>query len=193
MKSDTNLYTGYLFMCIPQFDPDILDICFMILDANPKYVSDADKDCSARRNPIYVTRVLSAMVGPPPCFWKSLDPIRMAVNQPVNGFSVGDYHGARENFLCAYIYSALSAGKTLPITLRLSLFLRATRFCDRNMQRIRALKQQYALFLLKNHSFKIFSFFFLMIQWLIMWRMTPLQHDPMTPWPHDTAQTAGLM
>lgn len=37
----------------------------MILDSNPKFVSDADQDCSARRNPIYVTRVLSAMVGRP--------------------------------------------------------------------------------------------------------------------------------
>ncbi|CAG03221.1 unnamed protein product, partial [Tetraodon nigroviridis] len=47
-----------------QFDPDILDICLKILDANPKFVSDADQDCSARRDPVYVTRVLSAMVGP---------------------------------------------------------------------------------------------------------------------------------
>eukprot|EP00064_Thunnus_orientalis_P022958 superscaffoldBa00008237_g23181 len=40
----------------------ILDICLKILDDNPKFVSDADQDCSARRNPIYVTRVLSAMI-----------------------------------------------------------------------------------------------------------------------------------
>lgn len=46
-----------------QFESGILDICLKILDENPKFVSDADKDCSARRNPIYVTRVLSAMVG----------------------------------------------------------------------------------------------------------------------------------
>lgn len=46
-----------------QFEPDILDVCLLILDSNPKFVSDADQDCSARRNPIYVTRVLSAMVG----------------------------------------------------------------------------------------------------------------------------------
>ncbi|KAI3357275.1 hypothetical protein L3Q82_015731, partial [Scortum barcoo] len=45
-----------------QFESGILDICFKILDENPKFVSDADKDCSARRNPIYVTRVLSAMI-----------------------------------------------------------------------------------------------------------------------------------
>ncbi|TKS77339.1 Protein-glutamine gamma-glutamyltransferase 2 [Collichthys lucidus] len=45
-----------------QFDPSILDICLMILDKNPKFIADADKDCSARRNPIYVTRVLSAMI-----------------------------------------------------------------------------------------------------------------------------------
>ncbi|XP_041801502.1 protein-glutamine gamma-glutamyltransferase 2-like isoform X2 [Chelmon rostratus] len=45
-----------------QFDPTILDICLKILDENPKFISDADKDCSGRRNPIYVTRVLSAMI-----------------------------------------------------------------------------------------------------------------------------------
>ncbi|XP_044206323.1 protein-glutamine gamma-glutamyltransferase 2-like [Thunnus albacares] len=45
-----------------QFGPGILDICLKILDKNPKFVSDADQDCSARRNPIYVTRVLSAMI-----------------------------------------------------------------------------------------------------------------------------------
>ncbi|XP_029995453.1 protein-glutamine gamma-glutamyltransferase 2-like [Sphaeramia orbicularis] len=45
-----------------QFESGILDICLKILDVNPKFVSDADKDCSGRRNPIYVTRVLSAMI-----------------------------------------------------------------------------------------------------------------------------------
>ncbi|XP_068996653.1 protein-glutamine gamma-glutamyltransferase 2-like [Embiotoca jacksoni] len=45
-----------------QFEEGILDICLKILDKNPKYISDADKDCSARGNPVYVTRVLSAMI-----------------------------------------------------------------------------------------------------------------------------------
>ncbi|XP_061592517.1 protein-glutamine gamma-glutamyltransferase 2-like [Cololabis saira] len=45
-----------------QFSSGILDICFKILDDNPKFVSDADADVSGRRNPIYVTRVLSAMI-----------------------------------------------------------------------------------------------------------------------------------
>uniref|UniRef100_A0A3Q2XCD6 Protein-glutamine gamma-glutamyltransferase 2 n=1 Tax=Hippocampus comes TaxID=109280 RepID=A0A3Q2XCD6_HIPCM len=45
-----------------QFEAGILDICLKILDDNPKFVSDADQDCSARKNPIYVTRVLSAMI-----------------------------------------------------------------------------------------------------------------------------------
>ncbi|MEQ2268287.1 Protein-glutamine gamma-glutamyltransferase 2, partial [Xenotaenia resolanae] len=46
------------------FEPGILDICLKILDDNPKFESDADKDLSSRRNPIYVTRVLTAMVIP---------------------------------------------------------------------------------------------------------------------------------
>ncbi|XP_051517144.1 protein-glutamine gamma-glutamyltransferase 2a [Myxocyprinus asiaticus] len=45
-----------------QFEPGILDICLQILDENPKYISDAALDCSERRNPVYVTRVLSAMI-----------------------------------------------------------------------------------------------------------------------------------
>ncbi|XP_037096972.1 protein-glutamine gamma-glutamyltransferase 2-like [Syngnathus acus] len=45
-----------------QFEAGILDICLKILDDNPKFALDADQDCSARRNPIYVTRVLSAMI-----------------------------------------------------------------------------------------------------------------------------------
>ncbi|KAM4609902.1 protein-glutamine gamma-glutamyltransferase 2-like [Polymixia lowei] len=45
-----------------QFEPGVLDVCLKILDDNPKFVSDANEDCSARRNPIYVTRVLSAMI-----------------------------------------------------------------------------------------------------------------------------------
>ncbi|XP_008316246.1 protein-glutamine gamma-glutamyltransferase 2-like isoform X1 [Cynoglossus semilaevis] len=45
-----------------QFEPGILDICLKILDENPKFLSNADKDCSERKNPVYVTRVLSAMI-----------------------------------------------------------------------------------------------------------------------------------
>uniref|UniRef100_A0A3Q3IJQ2 protein-glutamine gamma-glutamyltransferase n=1 Tax=Monopterus albus TaxID=43700 RepID=A0A3Q3IJQ2_MONAL len=52
----------YVYKQSFKFEPGILDICLKILDENPKFVSDADKDCSARRNPIYVTRVLSAMI-----------------------------------------------------------------------------------------------------------------------------------
>ncbi|XP_053705327.1 protein-glutamine gamma-glutamyltransferase 2-like [Synchiropus splendidus] len=45
-----------------QFESGILDICLKILDQNPKFISDANQDCSSRRSPIYVTRVLSAMI-----------------------------------------------------------------------------------------------------------------------------------
>lgn len=45
-----------------QFESGILDICLRILDMNPKYLRNPGKDCSGRRNPIYVSRVLSAMV-----------------------------------------------------------------------------------------------------------------------------------
>ncbi|XP_044205421.1 protein-glutamine gamma-glutamyltransferase 2 [Thunnus albacares] len=45
-----------------QFETGILDICLRILDMNPKCLRNPGKDCSGRRNPIYVSRVLSAMV-----------------------------------------------------------------------------------------------------------------------------------
>lgn len=45
-----------------QFESGILDICLRTLDMNPKHLRNPGKDCSGRRNPIYVSRVLSAMV-----------------------------------------------------------------------------------------------------------------------------------
>lgn len=45
-----------------QFESGILDACLRILDMNPKYLRNPGKDSSGRRNPIYVSRVLSAMV-----------------------------------------------------------------------------------------------------------------------------------
>uniref|UniRef100_A0A8C7S2N7 Protein-glutamine gamma-glutamyltransferase 2 n=1 Tax=Oncorhynchus mykiss TaxID=8022 RepID=A0A8C7S2N7_ONCMY len=45
-----------------QFEDDIVDICLKLLDVNPKCLSDPAKDFSARCNPIYVSRVVSAMI-----------------------------------------------------------------------------------------------------------------------------------
>ncbi|XP_040887570.1 protein-glutamine gamma-glutamyltransferase 2-like [Toxotes jaculatrix] len=45
-----------------QFEEDMVDICLKILDVNPKHMKDPADDVSARCNPIYVSRVISAMI-----------------------------------------------------------------------------------------------------------------------------------
>ncbi|XP_030632402.1 protein-glutamine gamma-glutamyltransferase 2 [Chanos chanos] len=45
-----------------QFEEGILDACLRILDKNRKCLENGGQDCSARRNPVYVSRVISAMV-----------------------------------------------------------------------------------------------------------------------------------
>ncbi|XP_036389447.1 protein-glutamine gamma-glutamyltransferase 2-like [Megalops cyprinoides] len=45
-----------------QFMPGILDTCLRILDESPKHLKNPSKDCSGRKNPVYVTRLLSAMI-----------------------------------------------------------------------------------------------------------------------------------
>lgn len=50
-----------MYVC-PQYESDVLDICFKILDANPNFLSNANEDCLSRKDPVYVSRVLSAMV-----------------------------------------------------------------------------------------------------------------------------------
>ncbi|TNN53906.1 Protein-glutamine gamma-glutamyltransferase 2 [Liparis tanakae] len=47
-----------------QFEDGILDVCLRILDMNPKHLRNPGKDCSGRRSPVYVSRVLSAMASP---------------------------------------------------------------------------------------------------------------------------------
>ncbi|KAI4879151.1 hypothetical protein NFI96_021248, partial [Prochilodus magdalenae] len=45
-----------------QFEPDMLDVCLMVLDKSLQHLQDPAQDCSERRSPVYVTRVLSAMI-----------------------------------------------------------------------------------------------------------------------------------
>nr|XP_020028077.1 protein-glutamine gamma-glutamyltransferase 2 isoform X2 [Castor canadensis] len=45
-----------------QFEDGILDICLILLDINPKFLRDCGRDCSRRNNPVYLGRVVSAMV-----------------------------------------------------------------------------------------------------------------------------------
>lgn len=45
-----------------QFEDEILSICLKLLDTNPKFLRDQNKDCSRRNDPAYIGRVVSAMV-----------------------------------------------------------------------------------------------------------------------------------
>ncbi|XP_027722905.1 protein-glutamine gamma-glutamyltransferase 2 [Vombatus ursinus] len=45
-----------------QFEDGVIDICIKLLDTNPKFIKDPSRDCSRRSSPIYVSRVISAMV-----------------------------------------------------------------------------------------------------------------------------------
>ncbi|KAM4842240.1 protein-glutamine gamma-glutamyltransferase 2 [Thomomys bottae] len=45
-----------------QFEDGILDICLTLLDINPKFLKDCGRDCARRNSPIYLGRVVSAMV-----------------------------------------------------------------------------------------------------------------------------------
>ncbi|KAM4713874.1 protein-glutamine gamma-glutamyltransferase 2-like [Anableps anableps] len=45
-----------------QFEEEMVDICLELLDLNPKHKRDPDDDVSARCNPIYISRVISAMI-----------------------------------------------------------------------------------------------------------------------------------
>lgn len=51
-----------LWFPLTQFEDGILDICLMLLDVNPKFLKNSGKDCSRRSRPVYVGRVVSAMV-----------------------------------------------------------------------------------------------------------------------------------
>ncbi|CAL8340734.1 unnamed protein product [Merluccius merluccius] len=68
LAQDGIIYRGTVDHILPgawnfgQFEYGILDVCLKILDTNPKYLRNPGKDCSGRRNAVYVSRVLSAMV-----------------------------------------------------------------------------------------------------------------------------------
>ncbi|XP_023692150.2 protein-glutamine gamma-glutamyltransferase 2 [Paramormyrops kingsleyae] len=68
LSQDGIIYQGSHKFPVPipwnfgQFEDGILDACLRILNENPKFQRNPGEDCSGRRNPVYVSRVLSAMV-----------------------------------------------------------------------------------------------------------------------------------
>ncbi|NP_001080912.1 transglutaminase 2 S homeolog [Xenopus laevis] len=45
-----------------QFEDGMLEIALQILDTSPKFLNDSNRDCSRRNDPVYISRVISAMV-----------------------------------------------------------------------------------------------------------------------------------
>ncbi|XP_056405815.1 protein-glutamine gamma-glutamyltransferase 2 isoform X2 [Hyla sarda] len=45
-----------------QFEDDILEASLEVLDKNPKFLEDSTTDCTQRNDPVYISRVVSAMV-----------------------------------------------------------------------------------------------------------------------------------
>ncbi|XP_046871169.1 protein-glutamine gamma-glutamyltransferase 2-like isoform X1 [Hypomesus transpacificus] len=68
MKEQSIIYRGLdnyidsLTWNLGQFEEDMVETCLMLLDVNPKCLTDTSQDYSARCNPIYVGRVVSAMI-----------------------------------------------------------------------------------------------------------------------------------
>ncbi|KAI3375997.1 hypothetical protein L3Q82_016526, partial [Scortum barcoo] len=58
----TSIYIQPMDWVFGQFEEDMVDICLMLLDVNPRHLRDPAGDVSARCNPIYVGRVVSAMI-----------------------------------------------------------------------------------------------------------------------------------
>ncbi|KAM9335195.1 protein-glutamine gamma-glutamyltransferase 2-like [Symphorus nematophorus] len=55
-------YPTPMYWVFGQFEEEMVDICLKLLDINPKHYREPADDVSARCNPIYVSRVVSAMV-----------------------------------------------------------------------------------------------------------------------------------
>lgn len=57
-------FCEHLLQLLPrfQFEDDMVTICMKILDLNHKHAEDPAADVAARSDPIYVGRVISAMV-----------------------------------------------------------------------------------------------------------------------------------
>lgn len=58
-----HFYPSFLFLEITwKFEEDIIDICFEILNRSLYFLENPSKDYSQRNDPVYVCRVVSAMV-----------------------------------------------------------------------------------------------------------------------------------
>ncbi|XP_075033769.1 protein-glutamine gamma-glutamyltransferase 5-like [Mixophyes fleayi] len=62
------LYQGSKDIILPtpwnfgQFEDGVGEICLRILDMSPNFLKDPSKDCSKRGDPVYISRVISAMI-----------------------------------------------------------------------------------------------------------------------------------
>lgn len=67
-----------------QFEDAMVDICLKLLDMSHKHTEDPAEDSSARCDPVYVGRVVSAMVGHVYADWSSLRTLLLGIRGRLN-------------------------------------------------------------------------------------------------------------
>lgn len=56
------IQTNHDILFFKQFEKDVVDICFEVLDNSPAALKDSEMDIANRGSPVYVSRTVTAMV-----------------------------------------------------------------------------------------------------------------------------------
>lgn len=66
LKTDRTPCVHKSFVCVSglfsQYEPGVLEACLKLLQVSPQHLSDRNKDYILRADPVYLSRVICAMV-----------------------------------------------------------------------------------------------------------------------------------